>query len=143
MKRSLVIARTVRCASTCWWLSALMALAGCAGKMPPRGGNALPALPALYPSPAPAPAEAAAVLPAPPVRPPSTEPRFDLIVNGASARDVFLAIVSDTRYSMLMHPDVTGPLSVTLRGVTVQEALESIRDVYGYDFKLEGRRITV
>jgi len=32
---------------------------------------------------------------------------------------------------------------VTLRGVTVTEALEAIRDVYGYDFKIEGRRITV
>ena len=69
--------------------------------------------------------------------------RFDLVVNGAAARDVFLALVADTRYSMLMHPEVNGPLSVTLRAVTVREALESIRDVYGYDFKIEGRRITV
>ena len=71
------------------------------------------------------------------------EARLDLLVNNAQARDVFLAIVADSRYSMLMHPDVSGTLSVTLRGVTVQEALESIRDVYGYDFKMDGRRITV
>ncbi len=71
------------------------------------------------------------------------EPRFDLIVNNALAREVFLAMVTDTRYSMLMHPEVTGSLSVTLRGVTVREALEAIRDVYGYDFKVDGRRITV
>ena len=71
------------------------------------------------------------------------EPRLDLLVNNAQARDVFLAIVADSRYSMLMHPDVSGTLSVTLRGVTVPEALESIRDVYGYDFKMEGRRIIV
>lgn len=71
------------------------------------------------------------------------EPRFDLVVNSAQARDVFLAMVAETRYSMLMHPDVTGTLSVTLRGVTVREALEAIRDVYGYDFKMEGRRIVV
>jgi MSHA biogenesis protein MshL len=44
---------------------------------------------------------------------------------------------------MLMHPNVAGTLSVTLRGVTVVEALEAIRDVYGFDFKIEGRRITV
>ena len=73
----------------------------------------------------------------------AAEPRIDLLVNKAQARDVFLAIVADTRYSMLMHPDVNGTLSVTLRGVTVAEALEAIRDVYGYDFKIEGRRITV
>jgi len=81
-----------------------------------------------------------------PVRPATAvvpEPRLDLLVSNAQAREVFLAIVADTRYSMLMHPDVTGTLSVTLRGVTVSEALEAIRDVYGYDFKIEGRRITV
>lgn len=81
--------------------------------------------------------------PAPPLVPPPPEPRLDLLVNNAQAREVFLAIVADTRYSMLMHPDVKGTLSVTLRGVTVKEALESIRDVYGYDFKIEGRRITI
>ncbi len=88
----------------------------------------------------PAPAEPA---PAPPRPAAPAEPRFDLIVSGANARDVFLSMVGDTRYSMLMHPEVTGTMSVTLRSVTVLEALESIRDVYGYDFRLDGRRITV
>ncbi len=81
--------------------------------------------------------------PAPPLTPPPPEPRLDLLVNNAQAREVFLAIVADTRYSMLMHPDVSGTISVTLRGVTVLEALEAIRDVYGYDFKVDGRRITI
>lgn len=81
--------------------------------------------------------------PPPPVATVPPEPRLDLLVNNASAREVFLALVADTRYSMLMHPDVTGSISVTLRGVTVKEALESIRDVYGYDFRMEGRRIVV
>ena len=81
--------------------------------------------------------------PAPPVVPLLPEPKLDLLVNNAPAREVFLAIVTDSRYSMLMHPDVAGSLSVTLRGVTVLETLEAIRDVYGYDFKMEGRRITV
>jgi MSHA biogenesis protein MshL len=81
--------------------------------------------------------------PAAPIVPLPAEPKIDLLVNNAQAREVFLAIVADTRYSMLMHPDVAGNLSVTLRGVTVLEALEAIRDVYGYDFKVDGRRITV
>jgi MSHA biogenesis protein MshL len=81
--------------------------------------------------------------PAPPPVAVPREPRIDLLVNNANAREVFLSIVADTRYSMLMHPDVAGTLSVTLRGVTVKEALEAIRDVYGYDFKIEGRRIVV
>ena len=77
------------------------------------------------------------------VTPSVPEAKLDLLVNNAQARDVFLAIVADTRYSLLMHPDVTGTLSVTLRGLTIGETLEAIRDVYGYDFKIEGRRITI
>jgi MSHA biogenesis protein MshL len=83
----------------------------------------------------------AAPLPLPAAAPP--ELRFDLIVNGAQARDVFLSLLTDTRYSMLVHPNISGQLSVTLKGVTLQEALESIRDIYGFDFKFDGRRITV
>jgi len=80
--------------------------------------------------------------PAPaPTLPP--EPRFDLIVNGAPARDVFLSLVSDTRYGMLVHPAVAGTLSVTLKGTTVREALDAIREVYGFDYAIDGRRITV
>ncbi len=81
--------------------------------------------------------------PVPAPAPAAPEPRIDLLVNNAQAREVFLAIVADTRYSMLLHPEVAGTLSVTLRGVTVLEALESLRDVYGYDFRIDGRRITV
>ncbi len=86
-------------------------------------------------------AQAQPVAPPAPVLPP--EPRFDLIVNGAPARDVFLSLVSDTRYSMLVHPAVAGQLSVTLKGVTVRESLDAIREVYGFDYAIDGRRITV
>ncbi len=73
----------------------------------------------------------------------TSEPRIDLLINNAPVRDVLLALVADTRYSMLLHPDVTGNVSVTLRGVTMMEALESLRDVFGLDFRVDGRRITV
>jgi MSHA biogenesis protein MshL len=86
-------------------------------------------------------AQAVPVPPPPPALPP--EPRFDLIVNGAPARDVFLSLVSDTRYSMLVHPSVAGTLSVTLKGVTLRESLDAIREVYGFDYSMDGRRITV
>jgi MSHA biogenesis protein MshL len=98
-------------------------------------------------SPAPSPAASAPQVQAAPVPPPAPalppEPRFDLIVNGAPARDVFLSLVSDTRYSMLVHPAVSGQLSVTLKGVTLRESLDAIRDVYGFDYAIDGRRITV
>lgn len=103
----------------------------------------LPTAAPKVPAAVPAQVSEALAEPAPPPVRPAPEPRIDLLVNNAQARDVFLAIVADTRYSMLMHPEVSGTLSVTLRGVTVTEALESIRDVYGYDFKIDGRRIII
>ncbi|MCX7628535.1 MAG: pilus (MSHA type) biogenesis protein MshL [Methylophilaceae bacterium] len=71
------------------------------------------------------------------------EQRFDLVVNEAPAAQVFMGIVSGTRYSMLVHPDVKGNISVNLKDVTVFEALEAIREIYGYEYKLDGRRIYI
>lgn len=71
------------------------------------------------------------------------EPRFDLAVNNAPASQVFLGIVSGTRYSMLLHPDVSGQISVNLKDVTVKEALDALRDLYGYDCRIDGSRIFV
>ncbi len=71
------------------------------------------------------------------------EPRFDLAVNNAPAGQVFMAIVSGTRYSIVVHPGVKDPISVNLRDVTVFEALDTIREVYGYEYKVQGNRILV
>jgi MSHA biogenesis protein MshL len=71
------------------------------------------------------------------------EPRFDLTVTNAPAAQVFMSIVAGTRYSMLVHPGVSGSISVNLKDVTVEEALSSIRDLYGYEYKLEGTRVFI
>jgi len=44
---------------------------------------------------------------------------------------------------MLIHPGVSGAISVNLKDVTVEEALSAIRDLYGYDYRIEGARIFV
>lgn len=71
------------------------------------------------------------------------EQRFDLVVNDAPANQVLMGIVSGTRYSMLVHPEVSGNISVNLKDVTVFEALDAIRNLYGYEYKLEGSRIFI
>jgi MSHA biogenesis protein MshL len=71
------------------------------------------------------------------------EPKFDLAVNNAPAAQVFMSIVSGTRYSMLVHPQVGGTISVNLKDVTVREALDAIRDLYGYEYRVEGTRIFI
>ncbi len=69
--------------------------------------------------------------------------RFDLSVNDAPAAQVFMAIVSGTPYSMLVRPEVKGTITVNLKDVTVPEALESISQLYGYDYRIEGTRVLV
>jgi MSHA biogenesis protein MshL len=71
------------------------------------------------------------------------EPRFDLAVNNAPASEVFMAIVSGTRYSMVVHPSIKERLSVNLKDVTVAEALDTIREMYGYEYKVQGTRILI
>ncbi len=80
-------------------------------------------------------------MPAADVQKPET--RFDLSVNNAPAGQVFLAIVSGTPYSMVLHPEVKGELSVNLKDVTVTEALNTLRDLYGFDYTVQGNRIVV
>ncbi|HEU0282981.1 MAG TPA: secretin N-terminal domain-containing protein, partial [Gallionella sp.] len=71
------------------------------------------------------------------------ETKFDLTVNNTPVNQVFMAIASGTRYSMLLHPEVSGNISLNLKDVTVLEALEAIREIYGYDYKMDGARIYI
>ena len=56
---------------------------------------------------------------------------------------VYMALVSGTRYSMLVAPEVAGNVTVNLKSVTVREALETLRELYGYEFKIQGTRIFI
>ncbi len=78
-----------------------------------------------------------------PVSTKSAEPRFDLAVNNAPAAQVFMALVSGTRYSMMVTPEVSGNVTVNLKNVTVREALETLRELYGYEYKVQGTRIYI
>lgn len=71
------------------------------------------------------------------------ETRFNLNVNQAKAHEVFLGMANGTPWSMMVHPDVSGTLTLDLKNVTVPEAMDSIRALYGYDYEIQGRRIIV
>ncbi|MEW5888817.1 MAG: pilus (MSHA type) biogenesis protein MshL [Pseudomonadota bacterium] len=78
-----------------------------------------------------------------PKAPAAAEPRFDLVVNNAPAAQVYMAIVSGTRYSMLLPPEMSGTITVNLKDVTIKEALDTLRELYGYEYKIQGTRIFV
>jgi len=70
------------------------------------------------------------------------EPRFDLSVNNAPARQVFMGLVEGTPYNMVVHADVGGNVTLHLKNATVPEAMDALR-LYGYEFRRDGNRFMV
>jgi len=71
------------------------------------------------------------------------EERFNVALNNVPAQQFFNSIVAGTRYNMLIHPEVSGAITANLKDVTITEALDAIRELYGYDYRIEGNRITI
>jgi MSHA biogenesis protein MshL len=74
---------------------------------------------------------------------PALEERFNVAFNNVPAQQFFRSIVAGTRYNMLVHPEVAGNISANLKDVTLAETLEAVREMYGYDYKIDGSRITI
>jgi MSHA biogenesis protein MshL len=76
------------------------------------------------------------------------QPRFDLLLTDAPVEQVFATLVADTRYSVMLSqrvPQTPGVdrMTLHLKNVTVEEALESIREIYGFEYRIDGTRILV
>ncbi|WP_413701268.1 hypothetical protein ACLKMH_06130 [Psychromonas sp. KJ10-10] len=65
--------------------------------------------------------------------------RIDISARDADARLFFASLISDSEYSVAIHPDVSGEITLSLKQVTLTEAIRVIEDMYGYEIKLKGR----
>lgn len=71
------------------------------------------------------------------------EKRLEIAASSVPAEQFFAAIVDDSPYSIAVHPDVSGSITLNLKDVTLDEALDVIASLYGYDIRKQGRVIKV
>ncbi|WP_259367073.1 MULTISPECIES: pilus (MSHA type) biogenesis protein MshL [unclassified Colwellia] len=71
------------------------------------------------------------------------EKRLEIAASGVAAEQFLAAIVDDSPYSIAVHPDVSGTITLNLKNVTLDETLDVIESLYGYDIRREGRVIQV
>lgn len=64
--------------------------------------------------------------------------RIDISARDVNARIFFASLIRDSAYSVAIHPDVEGTITLSLKQVTLPEALDVIEDIYGYGIKLKG-----
>ncbi len=73
----------------------------------------------------------------------STLKRFRVQANGVNAKAFFASLVKGTEYSTAIHPNVEGNITVNLSDVTLDEVLNVVRDLYGYEIVRSGKVIQV
>ncbi len=71
------------------------------------------------------------------------EKRLEVSATEVEAKDFFQAIVRGSRYNVIIHPEVTGHISLSLNNVTLSEALTVVEDVYGYEIIRRGNVVKV
>lgn len=69
--------------------------------------------------------------------------RFDVSVSNVPAQAFFLGLVNGTGVNLVVHPEVTGVVTLDLKNVTVDEVLRVTRDIYGYEYRRDRGIYTV
>ncbi|KLV06155.1 MSHA biogenesis protein MshL [Photobacterium aquae] len=77
------------------------------------------------------------------VSPVALEKRFRVNARNVDAKAFFGSLVKGTPFNMVMHPDVKGKITLSLRDVTLDEVLDVVSDIYGYSITRKGNIIQV
>jgi MSHA biogenesis protein MshL len=64
-----------------------------------------------------------------------TQRRFDIVADKMPSKVFFMGLIDGTSYNLIVDPTIEGTISLNLKNVTVEEAMEAVRDMYGYEYR--------
>ena len=69
--------------------------------------------------------------------------RFDVNANAVPADVFFASLVDGSPYSAAIHPDVAGDITLNLKQVSMDDVLEIVEQLYGFDVRMHNHIIRV
>ena len=73
----------------------------------------------------------------------ATEKRVSVNARNVEAKAFFGSLVHGTKYNLVTHPGVKGNVTLSMKNVTIKEALDAVADIYGYKIDLRENHIQV
>jgi MSHA biogenesis protein MshL len=64
--------------------------------------------------------------------------RFKISAENVEAKTFFASLVNDSIFSIVIHPEVEGTITLNVKDVTLDEIMELVEDIYGYDVVKRG-----
>jgi len=64
--------------------------------------------------------------------------KYDINASGVDAVSFFAGLVKDTPFSVAIHPEVSGTISLDLKQVTLDQVFSLITDLYAYHIDKHG-----
>ncbi len=91
---------------------------------------------------------AQALMPAPSMRPmpvqdPARTERFDVSAMQVPTAEFFMNLVKGTQYSVVSDPGLDGEISLNMKNVTLEEALDAVSEIYGYEYRRSGNNYLI
>jgi len=71
------------------------------------------------------------------------EKKFNIVADNAAAKSFFLELVDGTSLNVIVHPEVQGNISLSLKNVTVHDVLEAVQKIYGFGFESSQQSIKI